>query len=179
MVAFVPKLVLLCSSEAGRKQAALSAIRVWINKWLCAWVMRTGKHSLALVIRKYSVLPQMEMEKRCLLYKCDIYTFKKAEFIITSTGSASSKGQKNWVHYTQARYNLLFSSDFEKLGEQFWSSCFHIFYLVILDKNSFSPHILVRWREINFLFLRNILFICKVGSDFSFPVSPHCYLKLK
>lgn len=32
----------------------------------------------------------------------------KAAFIMMNTGGASSKGQKNCVHYTQARYHLLF-----------------------------------------------------------------------
>lgn len=96
MVAFVHKLTLLCSSEAGREQAALSAVSSQgMDKQMA--LCSCDEHWPAqppLVIRKYSVLPQMEMEERCLLYKCDIYTFKKAEFIIVSTGSASSKGQK-------------------------------------------------------------------------------------
>lgn len=42
----------------------------------------------------------------------------KAAFITMSTGSASSKGQKNWVHYTQARYNLLFFFTSETILKQ-------------------------------------------------------------
>lgn len=149
----------------------LSAVRAWINKRLCACVMRTGKHNLPLVIGKYSVLLQMEMEARCLLYKCDIYTFSKVEFLIMSTDSASSKGQKNWVRYTQARYNLLFSFTFwttsktvlkqlfsHLLSHHFWSKLLQSSHSCQMERNKLSS------------FKKYFVYL-KVDSSFSFPAS--------
>lgn len=93
MVAFVHELILLCSSEAGRKAVALSAVSsqdMDKQKPLC--LCEEDWQAQPPLSDQEIVLLQMEMKERCFLCKCDIYTFKKVEFINTSAGSASSKG---------------------------------------------------------------------------------------
>lgn len=73
----------------------------------------TGKHNAPLLMRKHSVLPQTEMEKNKFTVKMGNLYLLKATFIMVSTGSASSKSQKNWVRYTQAKYNFFFFFKFQ------------------------------------------------------------------
>lgn len=79
------------------------------------------------------------------------------------------------IEYIIHRQDIIyfFPSDFVQLRKQFWSSCFHIYYLVIFDQNYFSPHIPVKTERNKLSSFKKYFVYLQSNQQFQLPsISP-------